>query len=168
MWVHLLVIALLVYILWLVTKRRDSMFRPGKAIQRKLRNLRERQKAAQKAKDLNDLIAMYQAKMSRAGSQGKKKLAAQYQKQINSIRKAGTLQNYKDSLKKQQKRLKSVRKLGGKIRRGARTLGGKIRRGARKIRRGPRGAGMSTQMPVGNYYFYFNTVPKGGPTGGPK
>ena len=148
MWVHLLVIALLVYILWLVTKRRDSMYRPGRYVRRKLRNLRQRLKDAQKAKDLNDLIAMYQAKMTRAGSRGKKKLAQQYKKQIETIRKSGTLQKYKNSLKT---KLKSAG-------RGARKAGGKLARGARKMARGARGSKM--QMPVGNYYFYFNTVPK--------
>jgi len=156
MWVHLLVIALLVYILWLVTKRRDSMFRPGK---KSLRNLRQRLKDAQKAKDLNDLIAMYQAKMTRAGSRGKKKLAQQYKKQIETIRKAGTLQKYKNSLKTKLKSAgRGARKAGGKMARGARKAGGKMARGARKMARGARGSKM--QMPVGNYYFYFNTVPK--------
>jgi len=144
MWVHLLVIALLVYILWLVTKRRDSMFRPGKS----LRNLRKRLKDAQKAKDLNDLIAMYQAKMNRAGSKGKKKLAQQYKKQIESIRKSGNLQKYKNSLKGK------IKMAGIRAKKAGRAIG----RGARKLARRVRGSKM--QMPVGNYYFYFNTVPK--------
>jgi len=159
MWVHLLVIALLVYILWLVTKRRDSMFKPGKAVQKKLHNLRERLKAAQKAKDQNDLVAMYQAKMTRAGSKGNKKLAAQYQKEINSIRRAGTIQKYKDGLNKLLKRARSLAKKAGK---GVRKMGKKARKGMRKHHKGGKG----TQMPVGNYYFYFNAVPSGAPTGG--
>lgn len=166
MWVHLLVIALLVYILWLVTKRRDSMYRPGRYTRKKLRNIRERMKAAQKAKDLNDLVAMYQAKMARAGAKGNKKLAAQYQKQINSIRKAGTLQNYRNSLKKSLKKVKKGgRAMGRRAGKGMRALGRRAGKGVRGMgARGGAGAGM--QMPVGNYYFYFNTVPKGGPSGG--
>lgn len=150
MWVHLLVIALLVYILWLVTKRRDSMYRPGRYVRRKLRNLRMRMRDANNAKSTDDLIAMYQAKMNRASSQGRTKLAAQYQRQIDSIRKSGTLQKYKDSLKM---KIKTAKKAGrGAVR--------KMRGMGRKMRRG-----VQMQMPVGNYYFYFNTVPKGGPTG---
>lgn len=163
MWVYLLVIALLVYILWLVTKRRESMFSPGKAVKTRLHNLRERLKAAKKAKDLNDLIAMYQAKMTRAGSQGKKKLSAQYQKVINEIRRSGTIEKYKQFLNKLLKRAMS---LVGKARKAAGKLAGKARKSMHKGKHHKGGA--VARMPVGNYYFYFNTVPSGAPTGGRK
>ena len=154
MWVHLLVIALLVYILWLVTQRRNSMYRSRRRYFRiKMRNVQQRINVAQKAKSLQDLVAMYQARMSRAGSKGNKKLVAQYQKVINRIQQSGTLQNYIASLKNQKSKLKvSVRKTARKVRGGMRRMGRAVR--DRRM-----------QMPVGNYYFYFNTVPAGGPTG---
>jgi len=151
MLVRLAIIGLLLLVLWMVTKRRESFFKVRRP---RLQPLQQQIADAKKYGNTNDFIAAYQQKVNdEMAKNPKSKLVPVYQKAISDMQNAGSVDNFVTT---RQDMMAKAKRAGGKMGRAGKRAGGKMGRAGKRA--GGKKMGMVAKQAGGNYYFYFNSM----------